>query len=405
MEVTKLRDSFAGLDSEWALFDNAGGSQTLRSVVRRIVAYFDDCNVQHGASYGPSRVAGARVAEAGQGMADWLGAESASEVILGSSATQLLRNLALSMGRTLKPGDELIVTNCDHEANIGAWVDLERLGAKVKVWEVDPRALELRLETLEPLMSQRTRLVAFTHASNVIGRINPVREITDFVRERGALSCVDGVAFAPHRAIDVQGLGADFYALSLYKVFGPHAAALYGRRELLAELPSINHFFLGEDAVPYKFQPGNLNFELTAGLMGLWDYIDEVAGWVGADGDRRGRLRSVFDVFAAREEVLAERLLGFLRQRDGVRILGPASSSADERVCTISFVAEARNSREIVEAVDESKVGIRYGDFYAYRLIDALGLREQDGVIRASMLHYNTEDEVDRLIAALDRAL
>jgi selenocysteine lyase/cysteine desulfurase len=216
---------------------------------------------------------------------------------------------------------------------------------------------------------------------------------------------VDGVALAPHRAIDVQELGADFYGFSLYKVFGPHVAALYGRQDLLESLPSINHFFLGQDEVPYKFQPGNLNFELTAGLMGLWDYVDEVAGWIGAEGDRRARLRAMFDAFTVREASLAERLLVFLRERDGVRILGPASSDASERVSTISFVADGRKSSEIVSAVDRSRVGIRYGDFYAYRLIDALGLREQDGVIRASFLHYNTEEEVDRLIEALDAAL
>ena len=405
MDVTRLRNSFSGLDTEWALFDNAGGSQTLRSVVRRITDYFEDCNVQHGASYEPSRQAGARVAEACQGMADWMGAEQATEVILGPSTTQLMRNLALSIGQTMEDGDEVIVTNCDHEANIGPWVDLDRRGIKVKVWEVDPATLELSLDQLEPLMSQRTRLVAFTHASNVLGRINPVREITDFVRERGALSCVDGVALAPHRAIDVQELGADFYGFSLYKVFGPHVAALYGRQDLLESLPSINHFFLGQDEVPYKFQPGNLNFELTAGLMGLWDYVDEVAGWIGAEGDRRARLRAMFDAFTVREASLAERLLVFLRERDGVRILGPASSDASERVSTISFVADGRKSSEIVSAVDRSRVGIRYGDFYAYRLIDALGLREQDGVIRASFLHYNTEEEVDRLIEALDAEL
>lgn len=405
MDTASIRKQFAGLESDWALFDNAGGSQTLRAVVRRIAQYFETSNVQHGASYATSRQAVACVRQAREGMATWVNAADASEVVLGPSTTQLMRTLAESLGRTLRPGDEIIVTNVDHEANIGPWAELERLGATVKFWRIDREALRLRLEDLDALMSDRTRLVAFTHASNVLGRIHPVREFTTFIRERGALSCVDGVAFAPHRAVDVQAFGADFYALSFYKVFGPHMAMLYGRRDLLLELPGVNHFFIAQDDLPYKFQPGNANFELSAGLMGLWDYVDAVSGWIGAEGDRRARLKKVFEAFALREEFLAERLLRFLRDREGVRILGPRDSDARQRVCTISFVADGRRSSEIVRATDEARVGIRFGDFYARRLVEDLGLRGQDGVVRASLLHYNTEEEVDRLIAALDRAL
>jgi cysteine desulfurase family protein (TIGR01976 family) len=403
MDIQLLRQQFAGLDTDIALFDNAGGSQVLRAVVRRITEYFEDSNVQHGASYATSQRAGARVAEARQGMATWVNAASPEEIVIGPSTTQLVRILAESIGRTLKPGDEVIVTNCDHEANIGPWTELERIGVVVRTWRVDPDSLELRLEDLDSLMNERTRVVAFTHASNILGQINPVKEFATFIRERGALSCVDGVAFAPHRAIDVQNLGVDFYLISLYKVFGPHIAMLYGRHEAMRRLPAVNHFFIGDAAMPYKFQPGNSNFELTSGLSGLWDYVEVVSAWIGASGGPRTNLEAMFDAFAEREAVLAGKLLDFLEGKPSVRILGPTSADPARRVSTVSFVVDQRQSEDIVLTADREQIGIRFGDFYAYRLIDDLGLREQGGVIRASFLHYNTEAEVDRLLEVLDR--
>lgn len=286
--------------------------------------------------------------------------------------------------------------------------ELERLGVEVRTWKLDPVSLQLELGELDALMGERTRLVAWTHASNVLGRIHPVREIADFVRARGAMSFVDGVALAPHRALDVQAFGVDFYVVSLYKVFGPHMAMLFGRRGHLRRLPAVNHYFIGDDALPYKFQPGNANFELTASLTGLWDYIEFVGASLGLEAagpaDRK-LLERVFAEFGQREAELAERLLGFLRDRDGVRILGPEGPDPDERVSTISFVVEGRQSREIVRAADAARIGIRFGDFYARRLIETLGLTEQGGVVRVSMLHYNTEAEVDRLLEVLDSTI
>jgi cysteine desulfurase family protein (TIGR01976 family) len=408
MDIQRLRERFAGLDSDVALFDNAGGSQILRSVIRRISEYYEDCNVQHGASYSTSRRAVERVAEARAAMATWVNAADPSEIVLGPSTTQLARILAESIGRNLGPSDEVIVTNCDHEANIGPWVELERLGVKLKTWSVDPIALELRLDDLQGLMTDRTRLVAWTHASNVLGRINPTKAFAEFVRERGALSCVDGVAFAPHRAIDVRDLGIDFYLLSLYKLFGPHLAMLYGRRQLLLELPAVNHFFIAEDDLPYKFQPGGANYELSSSLVGLWDYVEEVDSWLhpgGAGSDRRAKLERVFTAFAEREAILAEKVLSFLRTKSTVRIVGPQESDPAHRVSTVSFAVEGRASEEIVLATDKAKVAIRYGDFYAHRLIDDLGLRPLGGIVRASFLHYNTEAEVDRLLEVLDQEI
>ncbi|HEY9668154.1 MAG TPA: aminotransferase class V-fold PLP-dependent enzyme, partial [Coleofasciculaceae cyanobacterium] len=258
-----VRQQFPALAGDWTFFDNAGGSQTLQQVVDRISEYLLTSDVQLGASYAISQLAGDRVTKAAQGMATLINAKSPSEVVMGSSTTLMLRILSLCLVQTWNPGDEVIVTNCDHEANIGAWVDLEKQGIKIKVWRINPETLQLHLEDLELLLSDRTRLVAFTHASNILGTINPVKEITQLVHQQGAMVCVDGVAYAPHRLIDVQDLDVDFYAFSFYKAYGPHYALLYGKQEHLLAIPGINHYFIKQTDIPYKFQLGNVNFELS----------------------------------------------------------------------------------------------------------------------------------------------
>ncbi|NNL30922.1 MAG: aminotransferase class V-fold PLP-dependent enzyme, partial [Gemmatimonadetes bacterium] len=273
LDIDFVRSSFPALQSGWAYLDNGGGSQIAQPVLDRLRDFLVSSNVQLGASYEPSRVAAARLAEAHEAVATLVNAESPDEVVMGPSTTALLRTLATSLGRTLASGDEIVVTRGDHEANIGPWLELERLGAVVRWWEVDPRTGELPLEALDAVLSPRTRLVAMTHASNILGSINPVRDVADRVHAVGGWLCVDGVGFAPHRAVDVRALDADFYAFSFYKTFGPHHAVLYGKRRHLLELPGHGFYFIPEDDVPYKFQPGNVNYELSYSLVGLLDYL------------------------------------------------------------------------------------------------------------------------------------
>jgi selenocysteine lyase/cysteine desulfurase len=216
-----VRQQFPSLAGDWTFFDNAGGSQTLKQVVDRISEYLLTSDVQLGASYAISQLAGDRVAKAAQAMATLINAKSPSEVVMGSSTTLMLRILSLCLSQTWTPGDEVIVTNCDHEANIGPWVDLKKQGIQIKVWRLNPDTLTLHLEDLEQLLSDRTRLVALTHASNLLGTINPIKEIAKVVHAQGAMICVDGVAYAPHRLVDVQDLDVDFYVFSFYKVYGP----------------------------------------------------------------------------------------------------------------------------------------------------------------------------------------
>ncbi|MEM7660474.1 MAG: aminotransferase class V-fold PLP-dependent enzyme, partial [Bacteroidota bacterium] len=278
---------------------------------------------------------------------------------------------------------------------------------KIQTWEVRPETMRLHLEDLEPLMNAHTRLVCVTHTSNVLGTLYPIREISDFVHEKGALIVVDGVAHAPHRLVDVQALDADFYVLSTYKVYGPHYGLLYGKKEHLLELPGINHSFIQENDIPYKFQPGNTNFELTYGMLGLTDYLQAAYAhhFDGEAPSLREQMVAVFDLIAEHEAQLSQRLLEFLLSKAGVRIVGEKDWHKELRVPTISFVAEGKRSDELVQQVDAANIGIRYGDFYAKKLIDSLGLRSYHGVVRVSMVHYNTLEEVDRLIEVLDRIL
>lgn len=408
MDLEYVRSQFPALAGEWIFFDNAGGSQTLTSVTRRIQDYLTSSDVQLGASYEISRIAGARVSEAASAMATYVNAAHASEVVMGPSTTMLIRILSICMGKTLAPGDEIIVTNCDHEANIGPWVDLAASGMAIKTWRLNPDTLGLDLEDLRRLMTPRTRLVAVTHTSNILGTINPIKDIARVVHEHDAMICVDGVAFAPHRRIDVQALDVDFYALSFYKLYGPHYAMLYGKREHLLRMPGINHFFIGEDEIPYKFQPGNVNYELSYGMLGLWDYLEGFAkAHDRADlTDRSSDLvEFAFESIANHEAALTARLVRFLKGKPNVRVIGLPEWDPTLRVPTISFVVDGERSDSITEEVDAHKVGIRYGDFYARRLIDDLGLGPKNGVVRVSMVHYNTLEEVDRLIDVFDRLL
>lgn len=397
-----VHSQFPALAGPWTFLDNAGGSQVLSGVADRVRDYLLQTSVQLGASYAVSQEAAARVADGTRAAAELINAADVREVVLGSSATQLVSNFAQSFGATLRAGDEIIVTSTDHEANIGAW--LRTRGAVVRVWRPRPETLDLDLGDLDALLSGRTRLVCVTHTSNVLGRINPVAEIARRVHAGGAQLFVDGVAFAPHRLIDVQALDADFYMFSFYKVFGPHISLLYGRLEHLRALPNINHGFVGEDAVPYKLQPGNVNYELTSSLRAITDYLEELGERVQPGTMGRAALAAAYGAIAAHEAALAGLLLDRLRDRPRVRVIGPDSADPDVRVATVSFVVGGRASSEYPRFLDDRHIAIRYGHFYARRLMDDAGLDPVEGVIRVSMAHYNTVQDVNRLIEGLDAA-
>lgn len=405
LNLTAIRAEFPALSADCIYLDNAGGSQVLRRVADRIHAYLLTTSVQLGASYAQSQHASEKVLSARRAIAELINAAYDDEVVMGPATTALMFILTQALLPATQPGDEIIVTNTDHEANIGGWMRLQQAGAVIKIWQVNRDSLMLELDDLDHLLSDRTKWVAMTHASNVLGSVNPVAEVARRVHAAGGRLCVDGVAYAPHRLVDVQASGADIYVFSFYKVFGPHYAVLWGRREMLLTLPGLNHHFIGPEVLPYKLQPGNVNFELSWGCAGIADYLHEVGAKLGAVGSRRQCMQSAFDAFARHEDLLAEQLLAYLRDKPGVRIIGHDRITNGNRMPTISFMVAGKHSETIVRHADKFNIGIRFGDFYARRLIEALNLQVQGGVVRVSIAHYNTAQEIDRLIGCLEEVI
>ena len=397
----QLRSHFPALASGTVFLENAGGSQIPVQVADRIRDYLLESYVQLGAGYELSRRSTDLVDRARDFVRLLMGGDE-GEVILGPSASALLQMLAECYSRFLTPGAEVIVAQTGHEANIGPWVRLERFGIESRWWEMNPQSFACSMDRLRDLLSERTALVAFPHVSNLLGEIVDVRSITKLAHEAGARVVVDGVAYAPHRAMRVSDWGVDWYTYSTYKVYGPHMAALWGRDDALSELTGPNHFFLRD--VPYQFELGGVCHEGCAGLLGLADYLRVFSdGEQTAELDRPG-VEWAFDIMTACERRLQAALLEYLRSRDDVRIIGPAEDGP-QRVGTVSFIHSQKSSKSIAEVVDDSEIGIRHGHMYAYRLCQALDLDPDDGVVRVSLVHYNTPEEIRRLLRVLDRAL
>lgn len=405
LNIDHIRAEFPALSNGFAYLDNAGGSQVLRRVADRVRDYLLTSSVQLGASYAHSQDAGSKVLAARKSVAELINAEHDDEVVMGGATTALMFQVTQAILPSIQPGDEIIVTNTDHEANIGGWLRLQSAGAVVRFWNVNPQTLELDLADLEKMLSPKVKWVAMTHASNILGTVNPVAKVADLVHNVGARLCVDAVAYAPHRLVDVRASGADLYVFSFYKVFGPHYAVLWGRRELLLSLASLNHYFIPNDTLPYKLQPGNVNYELSYGCIGINDYLSDVGTQMGAKGSSRQKMQAAFDAFEQHEDLLAEQLLSYLRGKKNVRIIGLPEAKSGRRVPTISFMVDGKRSESIVRHTDRFNIGIRFGDFYAKRLIESLGLDVWGGVVRVSIAHYNTVAEIDHLIRHLDEAI
>jgi selenocysteine lyase/cysteine desulfurase len=277
----------------------------------------------------------------------------------------------------------------------------------IREWRMNADSDDLEIEDLEALLTDKTKLVCFTHCSNIVGLIHDVKAIVRRIHEAGALACVDGVAFAPHGRIDVKDLDVDFYLYSPYKVFGPHMGVLYGKREMLSLLANQGHYFQGEHDFQRRLCPGGTNYELSAAAAGIGDYVDLVhqQHYPGANVETQERLDQVFGLFAAHEMEMARGIADFLADKTDVRLAGRGAPSERERVGVFSFTVDGRDSREIPEALRSQKIGIHADDFYAARCIDALGARPQNGVVRVSLVHYNSADDVDRLITGLEQTL
>lgn len=407
LDIAWVREQFPGLRSEWIFFDNAGGSQILKPAVDRINEFLFEKNVQIGGSYEISQAAANALLEARKAGQLLVNAQRPEEIVFGHSTTVLMQNLVEAMRRRFAPGDEVIVTNADHESNIGPWRRLEEFGVCIKVWELDPVSRTLQLDDLKKLMGDRTRLVAVHHVSNILGEINPVREIADFVHERGAQLCVDAVAYAPHRAIDVQAFDADYYIFSLYKTYGPHTAVMYGKYDHLLKLDTLYHYFYGKEKVPGKLEAGNPNYELAYALTGIVSYLQELGRNCGAPAQStpRAQIETAFSAITAHENALTDRFLDWARGRPDIEIIGQETTARGNRIPTLAFTIAGWTPEALCRETDPAQIAIRHGDFHSRRLIEALDLAEAGGVVRVSMVHYNTLDEVDRLIRVLEAVL
>lgn len=399
----RIRSAFPALAGDTVFLENAGGSQVPASVADAIRRYMLSSYVQLGAGYTLSQQA-TRVVDDAHDFVRMLFNGTDGEVILGPSTSALLQMLSSSYAKVLTPGDRVVVAQIGHEANVGPWKKLAEIGIELVWWEMDTSDFTTPVETLEGLLDDRTALVAFPHVSNLLGEILDVPAITEIAHGAGARVVVDGVAYSPHRAMDVDAWGVDFYAYSTYKVYGPHMAAMWATSDALAELQGPNHFFIPDEELPYKFELGGVSHEGCAGILGLRDYLALLAGLEEPAALDRPAVERTFELMTACELPLQERLVDYLQSRSDVRIIGP-DHAEPSRVGTISFVHDRKSSREVTEIVDTSGIAIRHGHMYAYHLCEVLGMDVEDGVVRVSLVHYNTPEEIERLIEVLDRAL
>jgi cysteine desulfurase family protein (TIGR01976 family) len=386
----------------FAHFENAGGSYACGQVIDRLDRCYRETRVQPYYAFAPSAQAGEQMDTAKARMADWLNAGT-DEVHFGPSTSQNTYVLAQALRRFLKPGDEVVVTNQDHEANVGAYARLADEGFKVREWKVNPETAELERRDLEALLGPRTKLVAFTHCSNVVGSMHEVREITDLVHRAGAWAFVDGVAAAPHGLPDVRELGVDAYYFSLYKVYGPHLGTMFLSEAVNAALPNQGHFF--NAALPGKrFTPAGPDHAQIAAVNGVIDYFDAIAEGHGLAGKPlRERAAAVHGLFRNHETALLQPLLDFLAGHPKLRLIG--RTRAAERAPTVSFTVPGRRSADIAAALARANIGVGVGNFYAYRVLRALGVDPDDGAVRVSFVHYTSQGEVDRLIGELAKCL
>ncbi len=397
----QVRAQFPALRDGFAFLENAGGSQVPEVVIDAMTRFIRESYVQTGAGYAASDRATQLVVDAHDFMNLMFNGQDLGYVALGSSTSALLAMLGGCIGKTLQPGDEIIISVANHESNIAPWTRLADRGIVVRWWEVNPETGLSSLEDLAKLITERTRIVAFALTSNLLGDVVDAKGVSSLAHAVGASVVVDCVATAPHQSLDVEAWDVDFAVMSNYKVYGPHMAALWGNSVAWSKLDGPNHFFI-PGGNGQKFELGCLSYEGCAGVVALGEYLHFLVGTSGAV--TRETIVAAFAVMKQLEAPVQCRLLDYLTSRRDIRILGSIKNS-NERHPTVSFVHRTKSSPEIVAAVHKHPIGIRHGHMYAYRLCDALGIPTETGVVRISAVHTNSESEIDALAKALDVAL
>lgn len=386
----------------WGFFENAGGSYACQQVIARLNRYYTQTKVQPYYSYPTSQKAGAAMDESYRRLAAYLNVGE-DEIHFGPSTTQNLYVLAQAFRELWQAGDEIVLSNQDHESNAGFWRRLERTGIVVKEWCVDPETGLLNPDDLDALLSDKTRLLAFPHCSNIIGHINPVAKIVAKAKTAGACVVVDGVAYAPHGLPDVDALGADVYLFSLYKTWGTHLGVMTIKQAVMDRLPNQSHGF-HQHNIRKKLVPAGPDHAQIAAAAGVAEYLDAVyAHHYPEPVDPAEKGRRLKTLFRAHEGGLLETLLEWLRSRDDIRIVGP--DDPERRESTVSVIPKAKSIDQVVAGLTEKKLMVGQGNFYGVRPLTGMNIPVDTGVLRLSFLHYTTEDEIGQLIDGLTAAL
>lgn len=411
LDLALVRSRFPALKAPRIFLDNPGGTQIARQSLDRMRRYLLECNANHGGEFATSRASDAVIAEARQAMADFLNASSPDEIVFGANMTTLTFQISRALAPAFRPGETIVLTRLDHDANISPWLRVaEERNLNVRWVDFDPRTGILDLADFALAMETRPRLVAFGYASNALGTINPAAELSELARKAGALVYIDAVQYAPHGPIDVQDLDCDFLVCSSYKFFGPHAGILWGRYELLERLRAYRVRPAPAEP-PGKFETGTGNFEGIAGVLGAVEYYEWLGRRFGAEFDERigksprGRkrlLRKAALAVRAYEHTLSSRLLETLLPIKGLQLYGPSDPSrVDQRVSTFSFTLARHSPEAIARHLDQAGINTWNGNFYALAVTTRLGLEASGGLLRVGAVHYNTLEEIDQFGSAL----
>ncbi len=394
-------------------FDNPGGTQVPERVIEAATRYYREANANIGGAFFTSKRTDAVLADARESMAALLNAPSVENVIFGANMTTLTFHLARSFGETLRPGDEIVLTELDHDANITPWAELQRDGAVIRYADILPDGT-LDMVHLSGLLNERTRLVAVSHASNAIGTIPDVAEIVRMAHAVGARVYVDAVQFAPHGAIDVQALDCDFLACSAYKFFGPHLGILYGKTEALTALKP-HKLRPAKNTLPYCWETGTQNHEGMAATAAAIAYLADIGERFGTSSREtyaaqgfsglRLTLKTAMQSIRAYEQTLSDALLAALQSIEGLTIHGINDRNRlEERVPTVAFTWDRMLPRQTTEYLAEVGICCWSGNYYAVRLMERLNLQATGGAVRIGLAHFNTQEEIERLHRVLQDA-
>ncbi|MBJ3783512.1 aminotransferase class V-fold PLP-dependent enzyme [Devosia sediminis] len=387
--------------SSQAFFENAGGSYTAQATLDILDRYYRTTKVQPYGVYAASEAAGRAMDHAYERLARALNV-STDWIHIGPSSSANTYVLGNAFAAWLKPGDAIVVTNQDHEANTGNWRRLAARGIEVREWQVDTETARLSLEALDGLLDERVKLVAAPHCSNIVGDINPIADIATRAHAVGAVLAVDGVSYAPHGLPDLTALGADIYFFSAYKTYGPHQGVMAIRPDLARALPNQGHYF-NDTKLRYRLTPAGPDHAQIAATAGIVDYLEQVAALAHVSIEGIDPCRRAHAAMRAQEIALAAPLLDYLRTRNDIRLIGP--SDPQSRAPTISVLANEPGI-DIARRLAKHGVMASGGNFYAVRLLEALGIDPVNhGVLRLSFVHYTTPQEIQQLIRALDAEL